>query len=131
MVFVDSNIWISYLNKNDKFHVRSLRALASIRQSSVIYITSGIVYETVNYLFKLSGKKIAESCLDFFLTSPQIEIILPTEDTWTKTINLFRKYELSLTDAQIVACMQEKDDKEIYSFDRHFDEIKGIKRIIK
>lgn len=131
MVFVDSNIWISYLNKNDKFHARSLMALASIKQSSVIYITSGIVYETINYLFKLSGKKVSESCLDFFLASQQIEIILPADSTWIKTIEIFRKNELSLTDAQIVACMQEKGDKEIYSFDRHFDTIKDITRLTR
>ena len=131
MVFVDSNIWISYLNKNDRFHSSSLRALASIKQSAAIYITSGIVYETVNYLFKLSGKKVSESCLDFFLTSMQIEIILPTESDWIKTIEIFRKNELSLTDAQIVACMQKKGDTEIYSFDRHFDAIKDIKRLTR
>lgn len=129
MVFVDSNVWISYLNKEDKFHARALRALAKIRATTTIFVSSGIVYETINYLFKLRGKRIAEDCLNFFLTAPQIEIVLPSYETWVRAIETFRKNEMSLTDAQIVACMEEKQEHELYSFDRHFDSVQGIERL--
>lgn len=94
-----------------------------------IFISAGVVYEVVNFLFKLKGKKVAEGSLDFFLSSPQIEIIVPSHETWIKTVDIFKENELSLTDAQIVACMKERGEEEIYSFDRHFDAIKSIKRI--
>ncbi|MFH1391752.1 MAG: PIN domain-containing protein [Candidatus Diapherotrites archaeon] len=129
MAFVDSNIWIAYLNKEDKFHRKSLDVLSRLKRMERIFVSSGIVYEVVNFLFKLKGKKVADGTLDFFLSSPQIEIVVPSDETWEKTVSIFKENELSLTDAQIVACMYEKKEKEIYSFDRHFDTIKSIERI--
>lgn len=129
MVFIDSNVWVAYLNKEDKFHQHALRVLSSIKKMESVFVTTGIVHEVVNYFFKLKGKEKAEEYLSFFLNAPNTEIIIVDELLWQKTINLFKKYSISLTDAQIIAAMQQKQDKIIYSFDRHFDQVKEIKRI--
>jgi predicted nucleic acid-binding protein len=129
VAFVDSNIWISYLNKEDKFHRKAVGVLSRLRKMEKLFVSSGVVYEVVNFLFKLKGKKVAEGTLDFFLSSPQIKIIVPSSETWVKTVAIFKENELSLTDAQIVACMMEQEERKIYSFDRHFDNIKSVERI--
>ena len=129
MVFVDSNVWIAYFNKNDKFHPNAIKSFSKIKTFETVYISSGIVFEVVNYLFKVCGKTESERVLDFFLTNPAIDIVFISRISWNETVNLFKANELSLTDAQIVACMLENNDTNIYSFDRHFDNIKGIKRI--
>jgi predicted nucleic acid-binding protein len=129
MVFVDSNVWIAYFNKNDKFHPNAIKSFSKIKTFETVYISSGIVFEVVNYLFKIYGKIESRRVLDFFLTNSAIEIVFISRIAWDKTVNLFKENELSLTDAQIVACMFENKDTEIYSFDKHFDKINGIKRI--
>lgn len=129
MPFVDSNIWVAYLNSEDRCHARSLKILGEIRKKNDIFVTSGIVHEVVNYLFKFKGKAIAESSLDFFITNLDIEIIFLGNESWSRTVELFKKHELSLTDAQIAACMEQMGDKRLYSFDRHFQQIEWIERI--
>lgn len=128
MVFVDSSVWVAYLSKDDARYAHSLRVLGSMK-SEQLFVTSGIVFEVINFFFKMKGKALALGFLEFFQTSPVIEIIHPDELLWEQTVKIFSEHELSLTDAQIIAAMKKSGDKELVSFDRHFDQFKWVKRI--
>ena len=128
MVFVDSCVWISYLNSEDELHLKALRVLGSL-ESEQIFVTNGVVFETVNYLFKKGGKKPASSALAVFESTKTIEIIHTDEKLWEQTVKVFSENELSLTDAQIVSAMKKLGDSELVSFDKHFDQVKWLKRI--
>lgn len=129
MVFVDSNVWIGFLNSDDRHSKRANELFDKINQLPIIYVTSGIVHEVVNHLFKIKGKDAALFALKLFLSTPNIELFLLTEELWQAEINLFAHYTMNLTDAQIVAAMKENGETEIISFDAHFDQVEGIQRI--
>ena len=128
MVFVDSCVWISYLNVRDDNHFRALRILGSL-ENEQIFLTGGIVFETVNYVFKKLGKDPAISALEFFESSPAVSVIHTGFDDLVQAGIIFKQHELSLTDAQIVAVMKKTGNSALVSFDKHFDQIKWVKRI--
>ena len=131
MVFIDSNVWIGWLNENDRHYAKSCEIFDRFKGDLEIKIlvTSGIVYETVNHLFKIGGKNKAEKALELFLITPNVRILFLSDEFWEKVIQKFRLYNVGLTDAQIIAAMEEMNDAKIYSFDGHFDQVKWIKRI--
>ncbi len=129
MPFVDSNIWIASENENDKNNERAVELVLKIKDLDKAFVTSGIVHEVVNYLFKIKNKYAAMRMLDFFLEAENIEIKLLNPDTWNRTIKRFRELNLSLTDAQIIACMEEEQDNELYTFDPGFKQYKWLKII--
>ena len=127
-MFVDSNVWIAHVNKRDKWRAHAEKIMEEIKFKEV-RVTKGIVLETVNFLFRKNGKSAAEKMLDAFTLGAEIEIVETTEAVWQKALEYFRKYELSLVDAEIVAHMEAWGDKKLYSFDRGFDQVKWIERI--
>ncbi len=130
MVFVDSNFWIGLLNKDDKHSIRAFELATQLqRLDETIYVTSGVVHEVVNHLFKIKGKEIGITALTFFLSANNLEIIFLSQDLWKNETQLFIEHEINLTDAQILAAMQEKNELVVYSFDKHFGQDKKIKRI--
>lgn len=130
MVFVDSNFWIGFLNIDDKHSKRASELSSKLENAEEkIYVTSGIIHEVVSHLFKTKGKTTATRVLTLFLSTPNIEILFLTDFLWRREIDIFVDREMDLTDAQIVAAMEEKHDLFIFSFDSHFDQIREIKRI--
>src|SRR3989338_1817244 len=132
MVFVDSNVWIGYFNSNDKHHPKSFNIINAIKENQeikVIYVTSGIVHEVVNHLFKIRGEDFARRTLSIILSLPKLQILFLTDILWEKTIENFNIYKMGLTDAQIVSAMSVTEDNSIYSFDGHFDQVKWIRRV--
>ena len=131
MVFVDSNVWIGWLNQNDRHHQKASVIFDQFKNEvfiEKIYVTSGIVHDVVNHLFKIKGKETAEKALDLFLTTPSISILFLTDDIWKITIENFYQHTFGLTDAQIVAAMEMTGENTLVSFDQHFDQIPWIKR---
>ena len=49
---------------------------------------------------------------------------------YSVAIEIAKKYKISINDALAIFFMQSRKLKEIYSFDKHFDNIEGIKRVI-
>lgn len=129
MAFVDSSFWIGYIRARDQHHFRSLELIPEIRSLDKIYVTSGIVHEVVNHLFKSESKQKASEFLNFFSTSVNVEIIFLNDKLWENTIAYFTQYNFSLTDAQIVSAMEEKGEHQLYSFDRGFDQVHWLERI--
>ena len=129
MAFVDSSFWIAYLRASDRHHAEALRLVEEIQLLEKIYVTSGIVHEVVNHLFKADGKRKALETLRLFLVTPNIEIIFLNEPVWEAEIAYFTQFDFSLTDAQIVAAMETKADPDLYSFDKGFGQIEWLTRI--
>ncbi|MBI5228430.1 type II toxin-antitoxin system VapC family toxin [Candidatus Micrarchaeota archaeon] len=131
MVLVDSNVWIGYFNSNDRHHEKALQIISSFRTNGdrEIYITSGIIHEVINHLFKIKGSQFARKTLETVLSLPNLRILFLSDSLWQRTIENFNLYEMGLTDAQIVSVMEEKKETILYSFDGHFDQVKWIKRV--
>ena len=67
---------------------------------------------------------------DLLLNTENIEIVY-IDNSYTKSIKeLFNRYKnLSITDCSIIVLAEKFKIKEIFSFDKNFDSVKGIKRL--
>ncbi|HOK57353.1 MAG TPA: PIN domain-containing protein [bacterium] len=55
-------------------------------------------------------------------------IQLPSKNIFLKSLKLYKKTNISFTDAFVITLMKDTGIDEIYSFDNDFEKIEGIKR---
>jgi len=131
-MFIDSVVWIGAKLKNDQWHEQSDKIIRQFVEKSnkVAYINDYIVLETVNFLLRKGGFDAALATLKLFREHERIKIVHITDNLLEQTYHIFTKYEdLSLTDASIVASMNEFGIPKLYSFDRGFDKVPEIERL--
>lgn len=131
-LFIDSVVWIGAKLKNDQWHKRSVEIIKSFIHHDIetVYVTDYIVLETVNFILRKGGFDAAYATLNIFQNHERIKIVNVDEVTFTRAASIFKKYPgLSITDASIVAAMEERGIKNIHSFDRGFDKIDWITRL--
>lgn len=127
----DSGIFIGSQDTKDQYAAQSAEILKNFRNKEIlkVYLTDYVVVETINFLLKKVGFEKASVMYDLLLNTENIEIIY-IDDSYTEIIKkLFSKYKkLSITDCSLIALSEKLKIKEIFSFDRHFDGVKGIRR---
>lgn len=131
-LFIDSVVWIGAKLKNDQWHQRSVKIINKFvnREIKTAYVTDHIVLETVNFILKKGGFSAALETLRIFENHERIELINVDEITFARASSIFEKFPgLSITDASIVAAMEELEVEQIYSFDKGFDTIDWIVRL--
>jgi len=128
----DSGVLIGSQDAKDQYAVQASEILKYFKNKTVlrIYITDYVLVETVNFLLKRSGFEKARIMLDFLLNTEDIEIIYTDNASMERIKELFNKYKnLSITDCSLVVLAEKFKIKEIFSFDKNFDSVKGIKRL--
>ena len=128
---VDSLVWIGAFSDRDQYREKSKLIFDFlVKDNKVkIYITDYIVVETVNFLLRKENFNVASLVLDLFLQSENIEIVYVDNFMMENMNKIFEKYKtLSLTDCSIIALMEEKNIKHLFSFDAGFDKVKEIMR---
>ena len=131
-LFIDSVVWIGAKLKNDQWHQKSVKIINKFvnREIKTAYVTDHIVLETVNFILKKGGFNNALETLRIFENHERIELINVDEITFARASSIFEKFPgLSITDASIVAAMEELEVEHIYSFDKGFDTIDWIVRL--
>jgi len=130
-VVVDSLIWIGSKSEKDQYRKESEDIIRAYSDGKIgkIYVTDYVILETVNFLLRKERFEKAFKVFNLFLQSDRIEIVYVDELMLQDIKNLFEKYEkLSLVDCSIIALMNDKKIKYLFSFDSDFDGIKGIIR---
>lgn len=128
----DSGVLIGSQDAKDQYAVQASEILKYFKNKTIlrIYITDYVLVETVNFLLKRSGFEKARIMLDFLLNTEDIEIIYTDNASMERIKELFNKYKnLSITDCSLVVLAEKFKIKEIFSFDKNFDSVKGIKRL--
>ena len=75
-----------------------------------------------------TGFQIANDTLDYLTKTDSIEVV-EIEDL-DRIKGMLKKYKnLSITDCSLLVLSEKLKIKEIFSFDKHFDSIKGIRRL--
>jgi len=131
-LFIDSVVWIGAKLKNDQWHQKSVKIINNFinREIKTAYVTDHIVLETVNFILKKGGFNAALETLRIFENHERIELVNVDEITFARGASIFEQFPgLSITDASIVAAMEELEIKHIYSFDKGFDAIDWIVRL--
>ena len=126
----DSGIFIGSKYPRDQYHKESIKILENFIDGKIkkIYITNHVLAESVNFLLTKAGFQIANGALDYLTGTDGIEIVEAGD--LNKIKNIFKKYgNLSITDCSLIALSEKLKIKEIFSFDKHFDSVKGIVRL--
>ena len=132
MRFIDTNIFLRYYTRDDEKKAEEvLKLLRKVEKNEEKVVTSPLViFEvifTLEKYYKVSKKEIHE------LLQPILDLRglkLDFRDIFSLAFDLYSKKNISFADAFNACFMAKQGIKEVYSYDRDFDRIEGIKRII-
>jgi uncharacterized protein len=133
MRFVDTNIFIRHLTRDDPEKAQACYQLfLSAQRNEVVLTTSEAVIAEVVYV--LSSKQL------YNLPREQIRALLyplltlrgfklSGREIYLRALDVYASSGLDFEDAIAVAHMERHRLSEIYSYDRHFDQMPGLNRL--
>jgi predicted nucleic acid-binding protein len=132
MPFVDTNIFLRYLTRDDPDKAQACFELFKRAEANQITLT---VTETVvaEIVYVLSSKRTYNLPRDQIRARlyPLLSLTgmrLPQRQTVLRALDLYVTYPIDFEDALIVAHMQRQTVRELYSYDRDFDQVPDVKR---
>lgn len=134
MNFLDTNIIIRYLTRDDPDQSTKARMLLEDIQTKRLTVTTceGVIVEVVQVfsskvLYNLPREQIKSHLFNILnLTG----LKLPHKRTYLRALELYVLYRfLDFVDALNIAYMERQKISQIFTFDRDFDKIPGIKRV--
>ena len=126
----DSGIFIGAKYNRDQYNEGAIIILENLKKGNIgkVYITNYVLAECVNFLLTKSRFQIANEALDYLTKTDSIEVV-EIEDL-DRIKGMLKKYKnLSITDCSLLVLSEKLKIKEIFSFDKHLDSIKGIRRL--
>ena len=137
MRFIDTNIFLYALikpkrNLSHNEHIiknKSKKILEGIDINEKVMTTVVHISEVINILESNSTYEYAIESANSILLHDNILILSVSKNDYSICIEIAKKYNIGINDALAVFFMQNHQIKEIYSFDKHFDNIGGIKKV--
>ena len=131
MPYVDANVILRYLTNELAEHAESAtrvfaRAAQGVETLLVDDVTIAEVVWTLKSLYRKPRQEITETLLGFISSDG---LICQNRQSVSRALILFNEKNIDFTDALLCARMAEAGESEVYSFDRHFDRVPGIRRI--
>jgi len=122
--FLDSNIILRYLLGESK--ASSVEKLLKGRHKLILI---DIVFAEVIWTLTRFYKWRKDRVISFAASLLKIENILANKKLLLVSLEIYKNHKVKYTDAYIAASITEKGARDIYSFDRDFDKIPGVRRI--
>ena len=123
-IFVDTSAWVGLFGKNDKYHLKAVKIFKSIQKTSgVLYTSDYVIDETVTTIRMNSNHAQSIFAMDAILNSRMTAIIHVSPDYFSKSTQLYKKYEeqrFSFTDISSFVICQHLHISNVFSFDAHF-----------
>ncbi len=131
--FIDANVFIRHLTRDDPRKAQAcLELFQRAREREVTLTTSESVIAEVVYV--LSSRKLynlpreeIRKLLYPLLSLPGLK--LTNRKMYLHALDLYATHPLDFEDALTVAQMKRQKLSQIYSYDRHFDQVAGITRM--
>jgi predicted nucleic acid-binding protein len=133
MYFVDTNVFLRVLTKDDRERAEKCFALLKKAEAKEIELTTteAVITEIVYILaskkwFNLARERIHE------LLSPVLRtkgLYIPKKHVYFRALDLYAQYKLDFEDCIIVAHMDEQHIQELYSYDAGIDAISSVQRV--
>ena len=129
-VILDSSFIIALYNESDVHHRKAMDLWPKIRTNENSYFISDHIFdEIVAVILRKAGKEKAKSIGQHLIESMNIiNVDLPIfNETW----KIFQQTELNLsfTDCTNIALLKLIDSNKILTFDKAFNNVKGLKVI--
>lgn len=125
---IDSNLIIRFLTEDDAKKADAVEKLLRKAKKNELELPDVVIAEIVWVLlsfYQLSKNKVLEK-LEGLLSLENVKI---NRSVLKKTIDTYRKYNLSYTDAYLIAYTLESKSNSIYSYDQGLDKVKEINRL--
>ena|SRR3989344_3510448 len=129
-IFIDANIFLEIFLKDKRAEECKalLRTLQEQERNAVT--TDFIIYSCILQVQnKLKNAELIKNTIIFFNSHPNLKIIRPSFEDLHNSAGILETAKLDFDDSLVVACMNSHGITELASLDRHFDKVKGIKRI--
>lgn len=131
MRFIDTNLLLRYFTRDDEAKAEDVKGILQKVENDEEKITTSlcVIFEIVYTLEKYydTPRQKIKDALSFFLSLNGLR--LPDKELYLQALELYVEKNISFSDAfNSVFCLK-NGIKEIYSYDKDFDQIKGIKRI--
>ena len=132
MHFVDTNVFIRYLTKDDPDKAQACFELFQEAQANQVVLTTteAVITELV---YVLSSKKTyglaradIRARLYPLLSVPGLR--LPHRQIYLRALDLYVSHPLDFEDAVIATQMKRQNIGDLYSYDRGFDRLSGLTR---
>lgn len=131
MIFIDTNIFLRYFEREDESTYRKVeRLFTEIVNGNIIGIsTSLVIAEVIWVLKRFYNWDKEEICNNVELILKTPNVMFNQRSVIVKAINLYKDKNISFIDAYNYSYMKANGVTEIYSFDRDFDKLKDVKRL--
>ena len=124
MKYLDTNLILRYLiNDPEAERVEKL-----LKSSDELFLPD-VVFAEIVWVLKSFYKWEKSKILAVTTGLLKLNSIKANKNLLLNSIKLFENYNIKYVDAYIAASMYKNKTKLIYSFDRDFDKIDGIKRL--
>lgn len=130
IAYVDANVLIRFLVRDSSDMVQKVSALMEAVQSGDITLridqitVAEIVWVLTSY-YKLKAADVATQ-LFAFLSQDGLEV----DSLVLSALATYGAQNVDFADALLAARMQQSGLKRVFSFDKHFDRIEGIERLV-
>lgn len=137
MRFIDANIFLYAVLKpreNISNSDKAIKRLAKniirrIDYSEQALTTIVHISEVLNILESHSSYEYALDAAERILFNDNLLIESVSRHNYSVSLEIAKRYKISVNDALAVFFMHNHNLREIYSFDKHFDKVDGVKRI--
>jgi len=137
--FVDSNIFLhAFLKPRRKLTQKELKIkeeaqtiVKEIEAGEEVALSTTHISEVVNIIETSLGLEKSLGFLAWIVTKDNIEVYSVGLGHYETSLPLAKENEISANDALAYLFMKNYGLKEIYSFDKHFDQLKDIVRLPK
>jgi len=138
MRFLDANVIVyailktrRKLNKAEMDIKKSAKSILSRVDSKEKVLTTVVhLSEVMNILEGFMDVRDLADVLLPLLTHGNIEIVSTSREHYILACDMAEEYDIGINDALACIVMQMRNIVEIYSFDRHFDKVEDIERIV-
>ena len=127
---LDAGIIIGARHSRDQYNKDAVHIMKDFGDRSIrtLYITQFVLAECVAFLLNKVGFEKANATFQYLTETENIELVQINDIERMK--ELFQKYQnLSLADCSLIVLSEERNIKTLFSFDKHFDAVKGLRRL--
>ena len=129
-VFIDANIFLEIFLKDKKAEEFKALLRSLQEQEREIVTTDFIIYSCILQVQnKLKNVELIKNTIVFFNSHPNLKILSPSFEDLHNSVEVMKSYKLDFDDGLVIACMNGNGITELASLDKHFDKVKGIKKI--
>ena len=130
---IDTSAIFAFVTRTDREHTSAVAFTRAWVSQGKHFVLSDVVFNESMTLLKVRlGADIAIKAGQVLRTNPVYHWLALTAELETDTWAIFQRYrdkEWSFTDCVILALARHTKTTSVFSYDRHFDQMRGITRV--